>query len=281
MLSSFRRFLQFITIMLIGVFVFLTFTQESDARRRRSYNPERTKSMAIEIIRSVSPRLCEIAGIEPLPQDSVRAEILDDLKMQSESLSEGDISDEDEQNLLSEYNSEEYSLIDFKQDWVSFLDDGTAEDYTPSGISKQVLLDEIFDWLGTPYHFGGTTRRRIDCSAFTQKIYLAAAEIQIPRVAREQVKVGKEISREELEFGDMIFFHTYSRRFASHVGIYLGDNLFAHASSRYGVTVSSLESSYYKQRFIGGRRLTAKDLVELSIYKETEYKATRIPGEAK
>jgi cell wall-associated NlpC family hydrolase len=72
-----------------------------------------------------------------------------------------------------------------------------------------------------------------------------------------QYEEGKTVKREDLQFGDLIFFHTLKHTYVSHVGIYLGDNLFAHASSRYGVTVSSLESTYYGSRMIGARRFSA------------------------
>ncbi|MBE2190421.1 MAG: C40 family peptidase, partial [Candidatus Kapabacteria bacterium] len=171
---------------------------------------------------------------------------------------------------IDELETEDDVIVDidsFKMLWLSYIDDHIQSPYIESGIRKDELMDEIMEWLGTPYRFGGTTTRAIDCSAFTQKIFLSSASILIPRVAREQINIGRKIPRNQLEFGDMVFFHTYSRRFASHVGIYLGDNLFAHASSRFGVTVSSLESSYYKKNFIGGRRITAKDVANLSINK--------------
>jgi cell wall-associated NlpC family hydrolase len=73
-----------------------------------------------------------------------------------------------------------------------------------------------------------------------------------------------KVNRKDLQFGDLIFFHTRRHAYVSHVGIYLGDNLFAHASSKYGVTVSSLESTYYNNRFIGAKRITARDLDKMS-----------------
>jgi cell wall-associated NlpC family hydrolase len=82
--------------------------------------------------------------------------------------------------------------------------------------------------------------------------------------------VGQRVSRENLEFGDLVFFHTYSRKFVSHVGIYLSDNLFAHASSRLGVTISSLNSTYYNTRYVAGRRLSSKDLLTLKTAKNEQ-----------
>ena len=152
--------------------------------------------------------------------------------------------------------------------------DGTGspmDDVMYCGIAKQDLMDNIVDWLGTPYLFGGTSRRAIDCSAFVRQMYRSIADIMLPRTAHEQYNTGAKVKREDLEFGDLIFFHTREEVYVSHVGLYLGDNLFAHASSRYGVTVSSLESKYYNDRFIGGRRMSPKDLKKYAIHKDQSY----------
>ena len=257
-----------ITFFLLITMVLLTVTN-SDARRRRSYNPDKTRQQAIEIIRTGSEELCNLAGIAPLPKDSINPELLKKLEKDSEDESlTTEIGDKGED--LSELEKDDdvtISMEEFNTLWLSFLEAEEEQSYTSAGVKKQELMDVIMDWLGTPYRFGGTTRQRIDCSAFTQKMFLIVSDIMIPRTAREQVHIGKKVKKSELEFGDLIFFHTYSRRFASHVGIYLGDDLFAHASSRHGVTFASLKSTYYKKRFIGGRRLTAQDMVKYSVYK--------------
>ena len=136
--------------------------------------------------------------------------------------------------------------------------------YTDGGVDKKELFDKITDWIGTPYLFGGTTDKAIDCSAFVGTMYRLVAGIQLPRTAAEIYNVGKEVDSDDLKFGDIIFFHTRRHVYVSHVAIYLGENLFAHSSSRYGVTISSLESTYYDARLIGARRLTASDIVKLS-----------------
>ena len=119
------------------------------------------------------------------------------------------------------------------------------------------------EWLGTPYHFGGTGGRGIDCSAFTRTIYDKVADVWIPRTASSQYDFGKNISKNDLQFGDLVFFNTRRHVRVGHVGIYLGDNLFAHSSTRFGVTVSSLESAYYSARLIGAKRLYSNDLAKL------------------
>ena len=96
-------------------------------------------------------------------------------------------------------------------------------------------------------------------------MFAGAGDITLPRTAATQWNVGRPIrNRTEMKFGDLVFFHTRKEVYVSHVGIYLGDNLFAHASSRWGVTVSSLESTYYDTRLIGVRRLEHRDLAPLA-----------------
>ncbi|MGB9663505.1 MAG: C40 family peptidase [Ignavibacteria bacterium] len=117
------------------------------------------------------------------------------------------------------------------------------------------FLMTVINYLGTPYKFGGTTRRGIDCSAFTQLIFQESLNIEIPRSTLQQIKIGKPVSREELQFGDLVFFNTRRRQNPGHVGIYLWDNYFVHASTKYGVIVSSMADGYYDRRFVGARRI--------------------------
>lgn len=109
-------------------------------------------------------------------------------------------------------------------------------------------------YIGTPYVFGGNSLYYgIDCSAYVQQIY-AQIGVSLPRTADYQYEVGTPISRAELMPGDAVFFTTYTYG-ASHVGIYLGEGNFIHASSSRGVTISSLNDSYYNARYIGARRM--------------------------
>lgn len=120
---------------------------------------------------------------------------------------------------------------------------------------KEKIIMEIIKYLDTPYKFGGVTSKGIDCSAFTRTVYNNTFSFELPRTAREQFQQGEEIGdMSQLKFGDLIFFNTRRMVRPGHVGIYLGDNLFAHSSSRQGVMVSSLDTEYYNKRFMGGRR---------------------------
>jgi len=122
--------------------------------------------------------------------------------------------------------------------------------------SKEKLLMEIIRYMNTPYKFGGNSKKGIDCSAFTQTMFRNTMSIDLSRTANEQYNMGKDINeKNELQFGDLVFFDTRKSVKPGHVGIYLGDDLFAHASSSKGVTISSINSSYYENRFMGGRRV--------------------------
>ena len=121
---------------------------------------------------------------------------------------------------------------------------------------KEKMLMEIIRFLNTPYQYGGNSKQGIDCSAFTQRVFKNTVSYDLYRSAREQYKQGRSIRNiEDLQFGDLIFFNTQSSVRPGHVGIYIGDNLFAHASTKKGVTVSSLTHTYYHSRFMEGRRI--------------------------
>ncbi len=138
--------------------------------------------------------------------------------------------------------------------------DVLSSDY---GTTKEKVLMEIIKYLNTPYKYGGNSKDGIDCSAFTQTIYKNTLSINLERSARLQYQNGKEISDvEDLKFGDLVFFNTRRRVRPGHVGIYIGDHLFAHASSKKGVTISSIDHNYYEQRFMGGRRMEVDKTIE-------------------
>lgn len=122
--------------------------------------------------------------------------------------------------------------------------------------SREKILFEIVNFLETPYKYGGSSANGIDCSSFTQNVYKNSIQIFIPRTAREQFKFGENVViPEKLNFGDLVFFNTSKRHYPGHVGIYLGDDMFAHASRSLGVTITSMKSSYYIKRYVGARRI--------------------------
>lgn len=137
---------------------------------------------------------------------------------------------------------------------------GKYSNQTPAGLNRDRFLLDVIGYLGVPYVYGGNDRSGIDCSGLTCQVYKSATKTLLPRSAYEQYGAGRAVPASELQFGDLVFFNT-TGRVPSHVGIYIEDDLFAHASVTRGVTFSSLESTYYRKRYVGARRI-ARDHVD-------------------
>lgn len=110
------------------------------------------------------------------------------------------------------------------------------------------LFRVLSEWIGTKYVFGGNTKKGIDCSGFTQQVMKEVYNIDLHRVVTPQYNQCRPIERKDLKLGDLLFFHT-TRPGLSHVGFYLGDNKFIHASCTRGVIVDDLNTTYYKNAF--------------------------------
>ena len=120
-------------------------------------------------------------------------------------------------------------------------------------LTNTALYNFIDDWYGTHYRMGGTTKKGIDCSAFSGTLLSTIYSFDMPRTAREQYKVCEKINKDNLMAGDLVFFNT--RGGVSHVGVYLTNNYFVHSSSSDGVKISSLDEAFYSRKFIGGGRV--------------------------
>ena len=120
-------------------------------------------------------------------------------------------------------------------------------------IINSSLFSFIDEWWATRYRYGGTSKKGIDCSAFTSLLMSTVFAVKLPRTAREQYNESEKVNRDEMAEGDLVFFNT--RGGVSHVGVYLCDYYFVHASTNQGVVISSLEEPYYEKRFIGGGRI--------------------------
>ena len=121
-------------------------------------------------------------------------------------------------------------------------------------LDQSKMMREISKYMGVSYVLGGSSVDGMDCSGYTMTVYQNSMGILLPRSSYEQSKRGTAVELSELKFGDLIFFNTTGES-ASHVGLYLGDDLFAHASVSLGVTISSLQSTYYIKRYECARRI--------------------------
>jgi cell wall-associated NlpC family hydrolase len=143
---------------------------------------------------------------------------------------------------------ENYPALRFK---YAILENASVED-----MNNTKLLSFMEYWYGTHYRYGGTTRDGIDCSAFAflllSSVYGVAT---MPRTAKEQYEASKKVRRDELQEGDLVFFHTLGRhRAVTHVGVYLRNNRFIHASVS-GVMISDMNDGYYDKHYIGAGRV--------------------------
>ena len=126
-------------------------------------------------------------------------------------------------------------------------------DVMVEALNNVHLLSYMEEWCGTRYRYGGNSKSGIDCSAFTSGLLANVYELTIPRTVKEQFQKCQVIEPYELREGDLVFFNTKGP--ISHVGVYLMNNKFVHASVSNGVMISDLNETYYYKRFAGGGRI--------------------------
>ncbi|KAA5974959.1 MULTISPECIES: bifunctional murein DD-endopeptidase/murein LD-carboxypeptidase [unclassified Pantoea] len=122
---------------------------------------------------------------------------------------------------------------------------------------KSRIMEQYAVWKGVRYRLGGDTKRGIDCSAFVQRTFRDQFGLELPRSTSEQQDTGREITRSKLRPGDLVMFRAGST--GRHVGIYLGNDNFVHASTSSGVMISSLNDDYWKKRYREGRRVLSRN----------------------
>ena len=135
-----------------------------------------------------------------------------------------------------------------------------AFDYTkltgtvPDSSANLALYEVIAGWLGTPYKYSGDCKDGIDCSGFVSMVYQQVFGIRLAESSADIYKEVKPIHKSSLKEGDLVFFKIKKHRI-SHVGIFLANNKFVHASVRQGVTISDLDEPYYRKYFFKGGRV--------------------------
>ncbi len=180
----------------------------------------------------------------------------------------------DGEELLDQFEYTQYYEGDLPTDDISVGDFLASDAYSniilnPSEerdeVDRSTLMQEIVNLLGVRYRYGGTDAiRGLDCSAFTGTVYSRVFGIRLPRTSRAQFTIGTKVPRDELAIGDLVFFKTMRGRSpVSHVGIYIGNNYFAHASRKRGVTVTSLKKAYYARTYVSSRRIIPEQHAEL------------------
>ena len=132
-------------------------------------------------------------------------------------------------------------------------------DIAVESIINIPLLQKIDEWWGTPYSLGGSTKNGVDCSYFTLDVMKDIYNVNLKRTSAEQYEQSSKIEWNDLKEGDLIFFKADGRRNISHVGIYLANNKFAHASTSQGVTISDLSDPYWQRRLYSLGRVAAQN----------------------
>ena len=198
--------------------------------RAANYQGKNSQNKPIKFIEGIEIKADNVSNIQPENPVSVEKEVLVNTKVQSTGNSS---------------SIENLTSLQFK---YAQLLNCNVEDV--KNISMFRFIDE---WWETRYRYGGSSKSGVDCSAFTGLLIGTVYAIKLPRTAREQYNQSEKIGRDEMQEGDLVFFNT--RGGISHVGVYLGEGHFVHASTNNGVTMSSLNDPYYESRFISGGRV--------------------------
>jgi len=150
------------------------------------------------------------------------------------------------QKKLGKQNSSEVKKIETK--YAALLN-------VPASQIKNIQLYSFIDrWTGTPYKYGGISKGGVDCSGFCNILYKEVYKKQLPRTTKEIAKQLNKVNKNKLTEGNLVFFNIQGKK-NSHVGVYLMNNKFVHASSSKGVIISSLENPYYKKAYNKGGKI--------------------------
>lgn len=150
-------------------------------------------------------------------------------------------------------HSESRMLNGTSSDSLAMASQDEFEQLVQSVDTKSKIMNQYANWKGVSYRLGGTTKNGIDCSSFVQRTFIEQFGVALPRTTSEQESSGQGVKRNSLKPGDLVLFKTGRRM--KHVGIYIGDDKFVHASTSSGVIVSELTNDYWNKRYYAGRRV--------------------------
>jgi len=125
---------------------------------------------------------------------------------------------------------------------------------TNLGPASAPFYEYIDKWMGAPYRYGGATMHGTDCSGLVWNVYKDLYNINVPHSSEKQYEECKHINAQHLKEGELVFFRINKHKTVSHVGIYLANNKFIHATTKRGVMIDDLSEPYYAKAFVGAGR---------------------------
>lgn len=140
-----------------------------------------------------------------------------------------------------------FNACSSKQNENSFQSASLQKTLQKNSSNNNKLYSFYKEWRGVKYRYGGSSKRGVDCSALIQKAYKQSYDISLPRTTTQQAKVGKTVKKSQLKTGDLVFFKTGKK--SKHVGIYMENGKFFHASTKKGVTISRLDNVYFSRHY--------------------------------
>jgi lipoprotein Spr/probable lipoprotein NlpC len=148
-------------------------------------------------------------------------------------------------------------------DMVMLAEISETLDIDLDGSENLELLAAIESWMGTPYRYGGCTRFGVDCSCLIKNLYEEVFDMDMVRTSRDMFDTLPAVDPEEIREGDILVFRARRGRRIGHVGLYLKDGKFVHASRRHGVTIGEMGSAYFRKRFVAARRVIPSQAMEV------------------
>jgi peptidoglycan DL-endopeptidase LytE len=220
-------------------------TEKKDSEEKESYTVQKGDTLNL-ISKRVGMSTAEIMKRNNLSSSSLRiGQVLALRKAVKEERTEDG---EDADDVLEPVSQEMIQKPEEKQENSAHVAKWSSSE------ERNLFVKVAKTFLGVPYRLGGSTLKGLDCSAYVKKIY-EIFNIDLPRTTREQFRFGKGVKKNELEEGDLVFFNT-RRANGTHVGIYIGNNEFVHASSRKReVKVDNLDMPYFNKSFLRGVRV--------------------------